>query len=67
MIICRCNEVTQNEIKTFLHKNPHATFDELKLATRASTSCGRCNILVKKTYEKYKQKLRGDNQLRITF
>lgn len=67
MIICRCNEVTQNEIKVFLHKNPHATFDELKIATSASTNCGKCYFILQKTYEKYKNELPENSQLRINF
>lgn len=66
MIICRCNEVTQKEIKTFLDKHPHATFDELKLATSASTNCGKCSPILLKTYEKYKKDQPENNQLRIS-
>lgn len=67
MIICRCNEVTQDEIKTFLTKNPNATFDELRNATNASTGCGRCIALLEKTYERIKKDQPDNHQLRISF
>jgi bacterioferritin-associated ferredoxin len=67
MIICRCNEVTLHEIKQFISKKPYATFDELKLATTASTACGRCHSLLKKTNDKINKDLPSNKQLRISF
>jgi NAD(P)H-nitrite reductase large subunit len=67
MIICRCNDVTQQEIKKFLSKKPHASFDDLKLATGASSGCGRCNSLLKKTYENLIKNTPPEKQYRINF
>lgn len=41
-LICICNQVSTKEIDRILKKNPLYGFDEVKLATGASTSCGRC-------------------------
>lgn len=65
MIICRCNEVSHQEIKQFLQKNPHATLNEVQEATRAGTNCGRCRPLLEKTVEKIKTSLPKDDQLRL--
>lgn len=67
MIICRCNDVTLIEIKKFLQKHPHATFDELKKETTAGTSCGRCTDLLRKTYERIQKDLPQSDQIRISF
>lgn len=67
MIICRCNEVTQNEIKTLLHKSPHATIEDIKRVTKASTSCGKCTSILKKYYQKIRNDQTNNNQLRISF
>ena len=67
MIICRCNEVTQKELQTFLKKHPYASLDELKTNTGASTNCGRCSSLIQKTYERLKNELPDNDQLRISF
>lgn len=67
MIICRCNEVSLQEIKKFLKTNPHASLEDLKLHTSASTNCGRCKTLVEKTYQKIKKEIPLNDQLRISF
>ena len=67
MIVCRCNEVTQREILAFLQKYPHATINELKENTGASTNCGRCSTLLQKIYERLKKELPANDQLRIPF
>jgi bacterioferritin-associated ferredoxin len=41
-LICLCKQVSENEIKGLLRKRPDYEIDEIKLATGASTSCGRC-------------------------
>jgi bacterioferritin-associated ferredoxin len=41
-IICVCNHVTEREIEGLLKKHPSFTLDDIKLATGASTNCGRC-------------------------
>lgn len=67
MIICRCNEVSLQEIKKFLKKHPNATFAELQMSTKASTSCGRCSYTLEKSYEKIVKDLKIDDQMRISF
>jgi bacterioferritin-associated ferredoxin len=67
MIICRCNEVSDLEIRKFLKKHPHASFEAMKIATSAGTSCGRCNPLLKKTYERFNNELPQSNQLQLPF
>jgi NAD(P)H-nitrite reductase large subunit len=67
MIVCRCNEVSLLEINQFLKKYPTASLDELKSVTRAATSCGRCTAAVEKLFEKHQQKLKPDDQLRLSF
>jgi bacterioferritin-associated ferredoxin len=52
MILCNCKQVTAAEIKQFAKKHPNACFDDLKRITGVATGCGRCSILVQKTFEK---------------
>jgi len=67
MIICRCNAVTIVEIKKFIKKHPQATFDELKVETTAGTSCGRCVVLLQKTFNHLKKETPQNDQSRISF
>jgi bacterioferritin-associated ferredoxin len=41
-LICLCKQVSESEIKGLLRKHPDYEISEIKLATGASTSCGRC-------------------------
>lgn len=67
MVICNCNNVTLTEIKNFLKKYPHATFDELREETTAATNCGRCLDVLQKTYDRIRRDLPQNDQIRITF
>jgi nitrite reductase [NAD(P)H] large subunit len=44
-VICGCNGVNKGTIIQAIHKHGIHTLDELKLRTRASTSCGSCTGL----------------------
>jgi len=67
MVVCRCKEVTLKEIKLFLKKNPLAGYPEVRLATGASTGCGRCAPVVKKIVEEFKSQAKTDLQYRLPF
>ncbi|MBN2806028.1 MAG: (2Fe-2S)-binding protein [Prolixibacteraceae bacterium] len=67
MIICRCNEVSDFEIRKFMKKHPHASFEALKLVTSAGTSCGRCKPLLQKIHERFSNEQPQNNQLRLPF
>jgi bacterioferritin-associated ferredoxin len=67
MVICRCNEVTQAEIKSIFRKHPHVTLAQVTELTGASTKCGRCRPLLEKTYEKLCDELPKDKQLSLSF
>lgn len=67
MIICKCNDVTFQEIQKFLKKHPNASFQDLQVSTKASTSCGRCTYTLEKTHEKIVKDLKSSDQLRISF
>lgn len=67
MIICRCKEVTLNEVKAYLRNHPNATITEVKEYSGASTSCGRCSNLLQKIYENNKNDLPKNDQLSFSF
>ncbi|MGF7139032.1 (2Fe-2S)-binding protein [Roseimarinus sediminis] len=67
MIICRCNEVSKQEIVDFLKKHPHATPEEVKQHTSAATRCGRCAPLLERTVERIKAATKNDDQLTLPF
>lgn len=67
MIVCRCNEVSLNEIKAFINKHPQSSLNNLIEHTGASTNCGRCSTLLSKTFDKLKKDLPDNKQLRISF
>ena len=63
-MLCFCNHVTVNEIKSLLKKKPLYGLEEIKLITKASTSCGRCTNALKNTVEEELRK-RPYQQLKL--
>jgi len=65
-LVCICNMVTENEIKTALLKGARSTSDIQKI-TRAGTSCGRCLVVIDSIVEEFLAELPNDPQQRINF
>lgn len=67
MIICRCNEVSDLEIRKFIRKYPTATFELLQQETKAGTTCGRCKPMLQKIWERLKTDQPQTKQFRLPF
>ncbi len=59
--------VYSGEIERFVKKHPSAVFQEMVLATGASTGCGRCRNLAEEHFETFRKKQKGDKQLSFDF
>ncbi len=54
-LICLCNEVSSQDLKKLIHREPMICLEELTQITGASTSCGRCRTELKREYLKMKE------------
>jgi bacterioferritin-associated ferredoxin len=59
--------VYANEIEKFVKKHPSSTFQDMVVATGASTGCGRCRNLAEKQFGQFMKKQSGDKQLFFHF
>jgi NAD(P)H-nitrite reductase large subunit len=41
-LVCLCNVISAKELQNSIAKNGLTSVEEIKLATNAGTSCGRC-------------------------
>jgi len=60
--ICICNIVSIRELKKAIAKNGLTSLEEIKLVTKAGTSCGRCVENIKRILQETSGK---NNQLKI--
>lgn len=65
-LVCVCNLVTEKEILQVLRKGALSTSD-IRQATRAGTSCGRCLMEIDRMVEEYLEQKPGDGQQRLHF
>jgi bacterioferritin-associated ferredoxin len=65
-LVCICNVVSGNEIKTALKKGATTT-DDIQKMTGAGTSCGKCLVVVDGLVEKYLAELPHNPQQKINF
>jgi len=65
-LVCICNVISENEIRTALNKGARTTTD-IQHMTRAGTSCGKCLVVIDSLVEEYLAKLPDDPQLKIDF
>jgi bacterioferritin-associated ferredoxin len=65
-LVCMCNVVSENEIKTALKKGATTSSDIQKM-TSAGTSCGKCLVVVDAIVEKYMSELSLNPQQKINF
>ena len=63
-LICLCNFIEEQEIKSVLKKGALSTKD-IQFQTRAGTSCGRCLPLIDELVESHKNKKPKDQQQRL--
>lgn len=63
-IICICNMVTKPEIQKVINKQGLTTINEIGLATKAGTSCGKCIHSIKEIICKIP---RDNRQLKISW
>jgi NAD(P)H-nitrite reductase large subunit len=66
-MVCNCKMVYKQEIERFVKKNPGSTFQELVMATDASTGCGRCRAISEKEFEFLMKKYSKIKQLSFDF
>jgi len=66
-MVCNCKMVYKQEIDRFVKKNPGSTFQELVMATGASTGCGRCRNMAEKQFDDLMKKYSKNKQLSIDF
>ncbi|MBN2262691.1 MAG: (2Fe-2S)-binding protein [Prolixibacteraceae bacterium] len=67
MLICRCNEVSKQELNALIKKNRGITLEKIIETTGASTKCGRCKPLLQKTFEQLSAKYPPASQLNLQF
>lgn len=67
MLICRCNEVSKQELNTLIKKHRGITVNEIIETTGATTKCGRCKPLLLKTFEQISSKYPPTSQLILQF
>ncbi|HZL12276.1 MAG TPA: (2Fe-2S)-binding protein [Prolixibacteraceae bacterium] len=65
-LVCVCNMVSENEIRTVLRKGARSTSD-IQRMTRAGTSCGKCLVVIDGLVEEFLAKLPADPQQKINF
>jgi len=66
-IVCNCKMVYKQEIERFVKKHTLSTFQDLVVATGASTGCGRCRSLAEKQFGYFQKKHKGNKQLSFDF
>ncbi|GEM_PF-7032783 len=67
MLICRCNEVSKQELSTLIKKHRGITLEKIIETTGASSKCGRCKQLLKKNFEQISAKYPPSSQLNLNF
>ena len=65
-LVCICNLVLEEEIKSVLRKGASST-TEIQQLTRAGTTCGRCLPEIDQLVENYKKTKPKDPQNKLDF
>ena len=60
-IICKCFQITESTIRSYIAKNNVTEVQEVTLACEAGGNCGSCHILVQLFIDQNKQKKLEEN------